>query len=109
MNDVTVLAQIIALIDSEPGARIRCLGALFLYLVEAPPQRLLPIQKVIVKKLSPLFIEEDQEIRRLVVRICAESQRKIPTDFAKRLSKLAPTQQRLIVLHAERTATKRRA
>jgi hypothetical protein len=108
MGDVKVMAQIIQLIDSAPAARIRSLSALLMYLTEAPPQRLLPIQKVIVKKLSPLFIDEDQEIRRLAVKICAEFQRKIPTDFAKRLGKLAPTQQRLIVLQAERSAPRRR-
>jgi hypothetical protein len=84
------------------------LDALVLYVQEAPPQRLLPLQKVFIKKLATLLIHKLPDIRMRTVSIFAEFHRKIPGDFSHSLKKFSPTQARLIELRAEQLAAKQK-
>jgi hypothetical protein len=107
------MAQCIAKLDQADeladDAKISIIDALFLYVEEAPPQRLLPIQKAFMRKLAAFMIHDNTDIRRKAVAIFAEFQRKIPRDFSRYLRKIAPAQARLIELRANQAQAKPKA
>jgi hypothetical protein len=113
LGDVKVMAQCIAKLDQADeladDAKISIIDALFLYVEEAPPQRLLPIQKAFMRKLAAFMIHDNTDIRRKAVAIFAEFQRKIPRDFSRYLRKIAPAQARLIELRANQAQAKPKA
>jgi hypothetical protein len=107
LADVSVMAQCLATLDRAAElaheATVSIIDALLVYVEEAPPQRLLPIQKAFVRKLALFMIHERPEVRRKAVAIFAQFQRKIPRDFSHHLKKIAITQARLIQLCAQQT------
>lgn len=105
--DVRALAVVIELLEQAQDCEHVALHAMLLYFKEAPPQRLLPIQKIIVKKLTPFLSFDDADIRKTAIMILTEFKKKIPKEFSRSMKKLTPTQQRLIELNANKAQKKK--
>ncbi|OHT07938.1 hypothetical protein TRFO_05056 [Tritrichomonas foetus] len=101
MIDIKALAISIALMENGKHCEQIIVEALLIYFTEAPPQRLLPVQKILVSKLLPFLSSETAETRKTVILIFAEFKRKIPKEFGKLLKKrFTPTQRKLIEMSA---------
>jgi hypothetical protein len=107
--DVAVLAEVITVVLENGPSRPSLLQVLYLSAVNAPPQRLLLVQKVFVQKLAELMIDPDPETRAKTTSIFAEFHRKIPRDFRRYLKRFAPAQERIVELRADQAAAREKA
>ena len=96
LNDVKVLAIAIQRLEQKQGHEKVILGAMLRYFTAAPPPRLIPTRKIVVRKVSPFMKSEDVNIRQCAVRILAEFKKKIPKEFHSLFKKLTPAQQRMV-------------
>lgn len=106
MSNVKVLAEVIQKIDKEKdnsNSLEILIEAMRIYFTYALPQKMIIASKIVTEKLLPFITSQNSEIRKTVIQIFAEFQRKIPKEFSKILNKkFTPSQKRLIEITAQK-------
>lgn len=100
LNDVKTLAIAIQRLEQKQGYEALILSAMLRYFQTAPPPRMVPTRKIVVRKVSPFMTSDDVTIRKYAVLILAEFKKRIPKEFHSLFKKLTPAQQRMIKIHA---------
>ena len=97
MSDVKTLAASISILKNEKRCEDIMINAFLAYFTDAPPQRLLPLQNILVPELLPYMGSKDEDIRKKTVLVFAEFKRKIPKEFGRFMNKkFTPTQRRIV-------------
>lgn len=107
MQDIRVLASILNFLTSHPPYQPILIEAMQLYFKDAPPNRLITVQTVIVEKLKPFLSGDNSAIRKSVIQIFALFKEKIPKEFSKLMkNEFTPSQKRLIDITAQKSVVK---
>ena len=98
-NNIKAMASLITCIQKEPSPAIE---ALKLYGITAPPQKLVPLIKIIPDFLMDFIDNENEVLRRNAYCVLGLFQKKVPKPFSKKLKKFTQTQQHMIKLYSKK-------
>ena len=101
MNDMKTLVLSIEILENNKEYEFLIIEAMYIFISQTSPQRVLMTHEVLVQKLQPYIKSDDPRIRRNTIGIFAEFKKKIPKEFNYQLQKhFTSPQKRMIEMRS---------